>query len=227
MWPGGRPETLSAASYPRPVAPLDGLLDSGEVWAGDYMSIPDFMYVDEARPHLGGYLKGGDPGSYYPEMWTWLVRKYNIASVIDVGCGEGHAMRFFEGLGCDAIGIDGIPQGDPQIIEHDYARGPWPAKRETRMEGATDLVWCCEFVEHVEAEYEENFLATFECARMVAMTHGLPGQGGHHHVNCQPPEYWIARMAEHGFRLNRPATRRARELTPNGYFDWSGLVFVR
>lgn len=188
------------------------------------MSIPDFMYVDEARPHLGGYLRGGDPGSFYPAMWTWLVRKYRIESVIDVGCGEGHALRFFETLGCRVSGVDGIAQDHSRIYAHDYTTGTY----RKRLPGKKlfDLCWSCEFVEHVEQQYEENFFATFECARMVAMTHGLPNQGGHHHVNCQPPEYWIQRMKEHDFRLNRPATRRARELTPYGYFNWSGLVFV-
>jgi SAM-dependent methyltransferase len=184
--------------------------------------IPDFMYVDRERPHLGGYLIGGDQGSYYPDLWHWLVTKYHLRSVVDVGCGEGHSVAYFRGLGCAVLGIDGIAQDAEDIVQHDYSTGPYP-----HALGEFDLCWCCEFVEHVEAEYEENFLATFAHARIIAMTHGLPGQGGHHHVNCQPPDYWIERMREHGFRLNRPATRRARQLTPNGYFDWSGLVFVR
>ncbi len=185
--------------------------------------VPDNMAVDWERPHLGGYLVGGDPGSYYPALWTWMVRKYRITSVVDVGCGEGHSLKFFRELGCRVLGIDGIEQDDRDIITHDYSEGPVPHINLEHF----DLCWCCEFVEHVEQQYEENFLATFECAKMVAMTHGLVGQGGHHHVNCQPPEHWIGRMKEHGFRLNRPATRRAKELTPNGYFDWSGLVFNR
>jgi hypothetical protein len=54
-----------------------------------------------------------------------------------------------------------------------------------------------------------------------------PGQGGHHHVNCQPPEYWIGVLAGAGFRHDPELTRQAKALTPTGYFDWSGLVFVR
>ncbi len=183
--------------------------------------VPDNMVVDWERPHLGGYFKDGDPGSFYPAMWTWMVRKYRIRSVIDVGCGEGQAIDFFRALGCRVLGIDGIRQEDRDIVVHDYTQAPFYPHDHF------DLCWCCEFVEHVEIEYEENFLATFECARIVAMTHGLPGQGGHHHVNNQSPEYWIMRLGMHGFKLNRPATRRAKELTPNGYFDWSGLVFNR
>lgn len=183
--------------------------------------VPDFMYVDRDRPHLGGYLLGGDPGSWYPALWEWLLRKYGVKSVIDVGCGEGHSLRWFAKRGCDVLGVEGIAQPDHRIDTHDFCDGPFIPDR------VFDLAWCCEFVEHVGAEFEENFLETFEFTGMVAMTHGLPGQGGHHHVNCQPPAYWIERLRTHGFRLNRPATRRARELTPNGYFDWSGLVFVR
>ena len=197
-----------------------------ETVAAPAIWVPDHMYVDWERPHLGGYLKGGDAGSFYPVMWTWLVRKYRIKSVIDVGCGEGQALDFFRSLGCYVRGVDGIEQPDRDIVQHDYTQMALTASVAFDFE-PFDLCWCCEFVEHVEQRYEENFFATFMCAKMVAMTHGLLGQGGHHHVNCQPPEYWIRRMKEHGFRLNRPATRRARELTPHGYFEWSGLVFVR
>lgn len=186
------------------------------------------MYVDQERPHLGGYLKGGDTGSYYPELWTWLVEACGIRSVVDIGCGEGHALAFFRELGCHAIGVDGIAQEDVNIVEHDYTTGPWPERvRGTRLDGATDLAWCCEFVEHVEERFVENFLETFLMARVLAMTHGLPGQGGHHHVNCQPPEYWIERVEAIGFKFEPELTAYAKGHTPNGYFDWSGLVFRR
>jgi hypothetical protein len=49
--------------------------------------VPEFMYVDWERPHLGGYLIGGDPGSFLPELWAWLIDEMDVKmlSISDVG----------------------------------------------------------------------------------------------------------------------------------------------
>lgn len=183
------------------------------------------MYVDPKRPHLGGYHRGGDPLSWYPEMWEWLVESENIKSVLDVGCGEGHALHFFEERGCRVAGYDGIAQDHARIYLHDYTQGPadeWASGRND-----FDLVWCCEFVEHIEERYLPNVLPTFCCAPLVLMTHALPGQGGHHHVNCRIDEYWLGVMAAIGYAHDRVLTMRTRELAGGGYYEWSGLAFRR
>ena len=192
-------------------------------------AVPDHMHVDEARPHLGGYLRGGDPGSFCPRLWKWLIENEGVSAMIDVGCGEGSAVRWFREHGCQVIGIDGIEQDDPDITTHDYTTGPWPFRvRGTRMEAATDLIWCCEFVEHVEERYIPNFLETFLMGELVLMTHAKPGQGGHHHVNCQPSEYWIERLSEIDFVFDQELTEKTHELVePGHYYSWSGLAFRR
>jgi SAM-dependent methyltransferase len=171
--------------------------------------------------HLGGYLVGGDAGSYCPQLWSWIVKRRKVRSVIDVGCGEGHALRYFRDLGCDVLGVEGMPQGDPWIVQHDYTKGPYVPGREF------DLCWSCEFVEHVEERYMSNFFATFRAAKILLMTHGQPGQGGHHHVNCKNDGYWIEHLAEIGFRHDKRLTRKTMEFVPHGYWRWSGLAFVR
>lgn len=178
------------------------------------------MYVDRTRPHLGGYLKGGDPGSWYPALWDWMIAELDITSMIDIGCGEGHSLAYFRSKGVRVVGVEGIEQDDPDIICHDFTTGPLDLGRQV-----FDLCWCCEFVEHVEEQYSVNFLRLFERASYVAMTHALPGQGGHHHVNCQPAEYWIDLLESRCFRYSKLLTAQAKALTPLGYFDWSGLVF--
>ena len=158
-----------------------------------------------------------------------------MKSVIDVGCGEGHAARHFADQGCDVIGIDGVWQLSQnwQFYMHDYTRGPWPTKvRGNRMEGATDLVWSCEFVEHIEERYVPNFLETFLMAPLVLMTHAAPGQQGHHHVNCQLPDYWQGAMAASGYELDLDLTNETRLLAgmnqnPYNHYARSGLAFIR
>lgn len=170
--------------------------------------------------HLGGYVAGGDPDTMEPALWHWLVDDCAVETVIDVGCGDGAALQAFRTLGCGVLGIDGVPQDDPDIVTHDFTTGPYI--------GATDadLVWSCEFVEHVDARYEDNYLAVFARAPLILMTHALPGQPGWHHVNCQPPDYWIAALATYGYQLDPELTAETRDRA-NGYYHRTGLAFVR
>jgi SAM-dependent methyltransferase len=177
--------------------------------------------------HLGGYTKGGDPATWYPELWQWLVDDMGVRSVLDIGCGEGQSTAFFLERGCRVLGVEGIPQALSYIVCHDFTLGPFVPNE------SFDLVWCCEFVEHVEERFMSNFLRTFESAsRFLLMTHASPGQGGHHHVNCQEPEYWIAKVEARGFRLERELTATTRTLSASNDNPWnhylrSGLAFSR
>jgi hypothetical protein len=177
--------------------------------------------------HLGGYVKGGDSATYYPELWQWLIDHYGIKSMVDVGCGEGHALEYFQHHHVSGTGVDGMPQESLSIIQHDYTKAALVfGKHEF------DLCWSCEFVEHVEEEFLPNVLATFGCAKMVAITHAWPGQAGYHHVNCKTPHYWIGAMAAIGYRLDEAITEHARVVaglnpSPWNHFKRSGLIFLR
>lgn len=183
--------------------------------------------------HLGGYAPGGDPDTYYPDLWTWLVEgPEKIRSVLDVGCGDGVALDAFRSMGCRVLGIEGIPQEDEDIIQHDFTEEAFVTAIADEKPDEFDLVWSCEFVEHVEERFVGHFLATFACAPLVLMTHAEPGQNGWHHVNCQWPNYWIKRMESIGFDLDAKLTNRTRELARLSESKWnhyarSGMAFRR
>jgi hypothetical protein len=197
------------------------------------MPEPNFR-IDQEQPHLGGYIVGGDDATYYPELWTWLVKECSVSSMIDVGCGEGYACGYFVSLGCEATGIDGINMVDSweheaSFITHDYSKGKLGL---SNMDFEVDLCWSCEFVEHVEEKYMPNYLETFACAHLVLMTHAEPGQPGHHHVNCKPAAYWIGAMAAIGYTQDEHLTDITRTLAKANVVPWnhyarSGLAFVR
>lgn len=175
--------------------------------------------------HLGGFFRGGDPDTQYPALWQWLVKELGVCSMLDVGCGDGAALEVFGKFGVDCVGIDGINMNHPLIVTHDYTTGP------SRL-GRTDydLVWSCEFVEHVEERFVPNFMADFCRGQVVAMTHAVPGQGGWHHVNCRDDAYWIDVFESYGYEhdvvLTKKARRKARfHANPQNYFVKSGLVF--
>lgn len=175
--------------------------------------------------HLGGYIEGGDPATYYPHLWTWLAMA-GYQSVLDVGCGDGVALDEFKKLGMQATGVDGIKQNRDDIIEWDFTKGPF-SPRPKRW----DLIWSCEFVEHVEELWLCHIVDTFRLGKNVLMTHATPGQAGYHHVNCKSADYWIGALASVGFEYQPDFTRKARELaamntSPWNHFARSGLCFT-
>lgn len=149
--------------------------------------------------HLGGCVIEGDGGTFAPQVWDKIIEKFEPKTVIDVGCGAGHSLKYFLDKHLDGIGVEGFQEAIKRspvresIVSHDYTKGPFVPPNDF------DLAWCCEFVEHVEERYVNNFMRTFEKCKLVAMTHAVPGQPGYHHVNCQEAKYWIDLFSNHGF----------------------------
>lgn len=86
--------------------------------------------------HLGGFATGLDLQYISPKLWTHMVKTYNIKSVLDLGCGLGHASAWFDTHGVRTKCVDGsadalshsviAPERQSDIlVEHDFARGPW------------------------------------------------------------------------------------------------------
>ncbi len=175
--------------------------------------------------HLGGNVWVGDAYTFCPAVWTYVVRRFCILSVLDLGSGMGHASRFFHGQGLMTVAVDGLSANVEKAlfptVQHDIAKAPFVTK--------VDLVHCQEVVEHIEPEFVDNLLRSLMVGRIIMMTHALPGQGGYHHVNLQPSDYWIAHMAHRGCQLLEEDTRRIREMAhAEGarYVAASGLLFV-
>lgn len=163
-------------------------------------------------PHLGGAFPDGDANTTMPDVWGYLLVKYDLRSVLDIGCGFGHTLKWFSAYGlCNVTGIDGWDEAiagslvPGRVVKHDFTAGPAP------LDLPFDLVWSAEFLEHVEEQYLPNMMSAFRLGRYACVTHGEPGQGGHHHVNCQTTEYWIAVFAEYGFIHLEEETRLLRQ----------------
>lgn len=186
--------------------------------------------------HLGGAVIGGDPATYYPNVWDYLIESLDVKSMIDVGCGEGQTMHYFQNKGVEVFGIDGCKEAiDNSLIKekislHDFTKGKF------QLHKSYDLVWCCEFVEHVLEEFSENYLNLFlnSSAKYIVLTHALPNQGGYHHVNLQKSSYWIDKISSLGYTLDPTLSRQLRivarleniQVIHNHFYN-TGLVFVR
>jgi SAM-dependent methyltransferase len=163
---------------------------------------------DGAQSHLGGNLLEGDPYTYCPRVWDYLIGRFAVRSVLDLGSGMGYASQYFHTKGMKVIAVEGLPDNVSRshypCIEHDITQTPVNCR--------VDLVHCQEVVEHIEERYLDNLLDSLMCGRIIVMTNALPGQGGYHHVNEQPTEYWVRHLQSRGCSILVEDSNRVRNI---------------
>lgn len=171
-------------------------------------------------------MREGDPYTYAPSVWDYLIKRLALRSVLDLGCGMGHASAYFHSAGLQVVAVDGLAEN----VEKSLYPSVLIDLEQSRVTCRVDLVHCQEVVEHVEERYLPNLLASLACGQYILMTNALPSQGGFHHVNEQPTEYWIEHLKTAGFTAMGEDTRRVRELAARDgatYLAKTGLVLVK
>lgn len=186
---------------------------------------------DELDPNeLGGCYPCGDGNTIMRDVFGWLMVECEVKSMIDVGCGYGHNLQMFEEHLINCVGVEPYPPavegkvcGSP-IIPHDYRTGPLPEAEDHLW----DLGICMEVLEHIDEKFLPYVMRTFQSCKFVCATHAFPGQEGHHHVNCQDTDYWVAKFKEYGFRFDPEATKKLRA-TDRWKAPWGrrSLMFFR
>lgn len=181
--------------------------------------------IDQDNSHVGGNISVGDPHSYSPAVWQYLVGRFAVGSVLDVGAGLGHAALWFHRAGIPVVGVDGMRYNCIKsvfpLVHADLSVAP--------VFCPVDLVMCVEMVEHLEEQYLANLLDTLCNGKIIVMTNALPGQGGYHHVNEQPTQYWIDHMAKRGCTVSLDDTNKIRDLAKHEgamHIARTGMVLI-
>jgi len=169
----------------------------------------------------------------YP-VFDYLCKKYNVRSMVDVGCGWGGMVDYSIRQGVKSLGIDfsnKLNMFDKEEFKfHDYTKGKYI------LDDRYDLGWCVEFLEHIEEEYIDNIFSTLSCCKIICCTHALPNQGGEHHVNCQKPRYWVDTFGKYGFKHDLKLSlhikyisemKNIRSLDPSTpHMKYTGMIFT-
>jgi hypothetical protein len=155
-----------------------------------------------------------------------VIERFCVKSVLDLGSGIGNAANFFFGKGMRTLAVEGLRENVKAAyyptLHHDLSNGP--------VVTDVDLVHCHEVAEHIAEEYLDNLISSLTCGRVILMTHALPGQTGHHHVNLKPMDYWVQHVSDRGYNLLHEDTDRIRLLAAQEraiYMHNSGLLFHR
>ena len=175
-----------------------------------------------ARRQVRGTENGHD--SYDEAFWDFhaagdwkglgvLILKYcPVRSIVDVGCGQG-------------VILEGFCQVDPSLRLCGYD-GSSTARGRAQARGLTvkpldivalssmqadrlacdvsgyDLAICLEVAEHIPFWHNGKLLTILTGAPRLVFSAAHPNQGGRLHVNEQPLQYWVDRLADRGFRLS-------------------------
>jgi len=132
-----------------------------------------------------------------------LLAEMKIASLLDVGAGHGAwAAEWLKAGVKSVLAIDGDYVRPDQLAipkknfrAHDLGT---PLDLKKRF----DLVQSLEVAEHLPAAKAELFVDNLtRHGDVLLFSAAVPHQGGEHHVNEQPPEYWRRKFAARGYRV--------------------------
>lgn len=146
---------------------------------------------------------------------TFNLDNRDYVSYIDVGCAVGDLVSAALSRGYDANGIEGSIEaqrflecpkeavffGDLRRSVHKYMT----VRRYT-------VLSCFEVAEHIHEDYVDMFITNLvTLSYNIVMSAAPPGQKGHHHYNCQPPEYWDEKFLERGLNREKMLEQRFRQ----------------
>jgi SAM-dependent methyltransferase len=149
-----------------------------------------------------------------------LVKRFQLSSVLDIGCGLGDWLAEFSRWGCSKVtGIDGdwVPLENLQIPKNCFhiadLTGQYP-----NFPNRFDLSCSLEVAEHIPPDAGVRLIKRLtDSADLVLFSAAIPHQGGYLHINEQYQSHWIQRFADLGydaFDLIRPRIWR------NEHCDW-------
>ena len=125
-----------------------------------------------------------------------------VASVVDVGCGDGAwlAVALACGVG-EVLGLEGPWIEDARLKIAPQRLRRVRLDRPFGLDRRFDLAMSLEVAEHLPPERGESFVEELtRLAPLVLFSAAIPGQGGVHHVNEQWPDYWVRLFAARGYR---------------------------
>ena len=116
---------------------------------------PEYREVANPNlPHLGGNIRFGDPDTFSPKVWDYVIDRLAIESVLDLGSGLGHASHYFSRKGLRVLAVEGMAENVDNAIYptllHDLVNGPCrsrslPGGRRTHRRGRSSTTFWCHY----------------------------------------------------------------------------------
>ena len=158
-----------------------------------------------------------------------ILGEIKVRSLLDVGSGHGAwAAEWIKAGVADVIAVDGeyvrreqLVIAADKFVAHDLAT---PLDLGRRF----DLVQSLEVAEHLPAVSAAGFVENLvRHGGIILFSAAVPHQGGEHHVNEQPPQYWRELFARQGFEVFdwvRPRLAGQRQIMP--WYRFNSFIYA-
>jgi SAM-dependent methyltransferase len=174
------------------------------------------------------YIEGGARDS--AKTFAALITKwFPVTSVLDVGCGRGVWLSEWQNAGVfDVLGIDGpyVNQDNLAIPQDLFRSRDLIAGFDLARQ--FDLVQSLEVAEHLPEASARGFVESLtRHGDIILFSAAVPGQGGEHHVNEQPLQYWRDLFGEFGytaFDAIRPHVAADRQVEP--WYRFNSIIYA-
>ncbi|MFZ4748003.1 MAG: methyltransferase domain-containing protein [Sphingomonas sp.] len=158
-----------------------------------------------------------------------LLAEMNIDSLLDVGAGHGAWASEWMAAGVtDVVAIDGDYVKPDQLVIPAANFRAADLSQPLDLGRKFDLVQSLEVAEHLPHAKAATFVETLtRHGDVVLFSAAVPHQGGEHHVNEQPPEYWRQLFKAHGylaFDWLRPRLADQRQV--KGWYRYNSFLYA-
>lgn len=151
-----------------------------------------------------------------------------VASVLDVGCGQGAWLEVWREHGARVVGVDGEYVRTDQLLIDTEDFVAFDLSEPLDLKRRFDLVQSLEVAEHIPESHAEAFVDNLiRHGDVVLFSAAVPGQGGTNHINEKPLEWWRRRFADRGYRVLDPFRRRLLEHSEvRPWYQYNVLLYV-
>jgi len=158
-----------------------------------------------------------------------LLPEMKIASLLDVGAGHGAwAAEWLVAGVKNVVAVDGDYVQPNQLAIPKKNFRAHDLSTPLDLKKSFDLVQSLEVAEHLPEGKAELFVDNLiRHGDVILFSAAVPHQGGEHHVNEQPPEYWRRKFAARGyaaFDFVRPKLEGRSEVMP--WYRFNSYVYA-
>ena len=153
------------------------------------------------------------PFGVIPDLTKCLMSEIGpFTTALDLGAGTGHYSLTLAGLGTDTWAVD-ISEHAPIFAYNEIHALRHDLQQPLDLERTFSLVLCIEVAEHLPESAADTLCDTIahHAGNIVVFTAAPPGQGGTGHINCQPPNYWRAKLQMRGLHYLAEETANIKQ----------------